>query len=311
MHICTKKCTQTLHTKVELVKLYENGFITTPFTLPPTATVSQVDKIKYKYGFSGVPITENGHMNELLLGIVTNRDIDFLENRSQILLRDVMTPFSELVVASNNSSSISSVLLSEYNSILIKSKKGKLPIVNESNELVGLMSRNDLLKNREYPNANKNANKKLRCGAAIGTHMPMDCKRFGALVEAGVDVVVIDSSQGNSKYQLDMVRYCKKTYPNIDIIGGNIVTQMQAKNLISAGVDGLRVGMGIGSICTTQEVTACGRPQASAVYHVAQYASKLGIAHFCTFLFIFVHICSFLIAFQISCDLFFFFCVYF
>jgi IMP dehydrogenase len=262
--------------QVELVKLYENGFITKPFTLPPTAPVSMIDKIKRKYGFSGVPITLHGNMNEELLGIVTNRDIDFLDDRS-IQVQKIMTPFSQLIVAYQNKQT-----LAEFNELLIRSKKGKLPIVasidaKNTHALVGLMSRSDLLKNREFPFANKDSKKKLRCAASIGTRMPEDCQRLHALVKAGVDAIVIDSSQGNSIYQLEMIRYCKKSYPNIDVIGGNIVTQMQAKNLISAGVDGIRVGMGIGSICTTQEVTACGRPQASAVYHVAQYAAKFGI----------------------------------
>eukprot|EP00484_Ammonia_sp_Unknown_P025211 CAMPEP_0197044288 /NCGR_PEP_ID=MMETSP1384-20130603/20377_1 /TAXON_ID=29189 /ORGANISM="Ammonia sp." /LENGTH=550 /DNA_ID=CAMNT_0042475721 /DNA_START=33 /DNA_END=1685 /DNA_ORIENTATION=- len=270
--------------EVELVKLYENGFITRPRTLSPKDPVSKVDKIKRKYGFSGVPITEHGKMRQKLVGMVTNRDIDFLEDRDT-LIEEVMTPFKDLTYVKEekfNESTVASIntLLSEalpkYNKIVIASKKGKLPIINGRDELVGLMSRSDLVTNREYPNANKDDKKRLRVAGAIGTR-EHDKQRLNALVQAGVDAVVIDSSQGDSVYQQNMIRYAKKQWPSVDVVGGNIVTVRQAFNLIKCGVDGLRVGMGIGSICTTQEVTACGRPQASAVYHVSNYSNRLSI----------------------------------
>eukprot|EP01083_Nonionella_stella_P014075 39557_1 len=271
--------------QVELVKLYENGFITKPRTLSPHEPVSKIDAIKAKYGFSGMPITEKGQMRQKLMGIVTNRDIDFLEDRGT-LIKNVMTPFRDIVYAQESKidqsvspSTINTILspsLPEYNRLLIESKKGKLPILNSNLELVGLMSRADLLTNRQYPMANKDPKKRLRCAAAIGTR-EYDKKRLNVLVEKGVDAIVIDSSQGDSVYQQNMIRYAKKQWPLVDVVGGNIVTVRQAYNLMSCGVDGLRVGMGIGSICTTQEVTACGRPQASAVYHVSNYASKLNI----------------------------------
>merc|ERR1712013_156630 len=241
-------------------------------TLRAEDPVSKIDTIKNKYGFSGVPITEHGKMNEKLVGIVTNRDIDFLEDRST-QISSVMTPFKDIIYASERKSDSSNDHLQEYNRVLINSKKGKLPILNAKDELVGLMSRSDLLTNQQYPDANKDAKKRLICAAAIGTR-DFDRKRLSALVEAGVDAVVIDSSQGDSAYQQNMVRFAKKQWPKVDVIGGNVVTVRQAFNLIKCGVDGLRVGMGIGSICTTQEVTACGRPQASAVYHVSNYANK-------------------------------------
>jgi len=258
--------------EVELVKLYENGFITKPRTLKPTDPVSKLDAIKRKYGFSGVPITANGKMGEKLVGLVTNRDIDFLEDRSTPI-KDVMTPFDSIIYATERKSDDG---LTEYNKVLIESKKGKMPILNDQHELVGLMSRSDLLTNQQFPDANKDGKKRLRCAAAIGTR-EFDKKRLNLLVEKGADAVVIDSSQGDSVYQQNMIRYAKKQWPSVDVVGGNIVTVKQAYHLIKCGVDGLRVGMGIGSICTTQEVTACGRPQASAVYHVANYSNKLAI----------------------------------
>jgi len=253
--------------EVQIVKRYENGFVTQPVVLGPNAKVSDIDVIKQKYGFTGVPITENGKMGSRLLGIVTNRDIDFIKDRTTPV-SEIMT--TDLVVGKEGCT------LEEANAVIRENKKGKLPIVNKDFELVALITRSDLIKNKNYPLASKDHNKQLLVGAAVGTR-ENDKLRVEALSKAGVNVIVIDSSQGDSVYQREMIQYIKKTQPQIEVIGGNIVTRLQAKHLIEYGVDGLKVGMGVGSICTTQEVTAVGRGQAASVYNVASYASQFGI----------------------------------
>lgn len=260
----------TIQEQVEMVKKvkrYENGFIADPVVLSPNHCIKDVIELKKSHGFSGIPITEDGTLNSKLIGIVTARDIDFEKDATK-KLSEVMT--QNLVTANVG------ISLSEANTILKTTKVGKLPIVDKDGKLKGLLARTDLKKNRDFPLATKNQNKQLRVGAAISSREE-DKIRLAELVKAGVDVVIIDAAQGYNKYQIDMIKYIKSLYPGLDVVGGNVVTEEQAEGLIKAGADGLRIGMGPGSICTTQETMASGRPQATAVYHTARMASKYGV----------------------------------
>jgi len=252
---------------VRRAKRFENGFITDPVVLSPNHRIRDVDSIKEKHGFSSIPITEDGTRNAKLIGIVTGRDTDFETDRN-IPLKDVMT--TDVVTAPEG------VSLHEANEILRKNKKGKLPIVDKKGRIVSMVCRRDLITNEEYPLASKDKQKRLLVGAALSTH-DEDKERLDELVKAGVDVVVIDSSQGDSVFQAEMIRYVKKRYPDLQVVAGNVVTERQSRRLIRAGADALRVGMGPGSICITQETVAVGRPQASAVYYCAKVGREEGV----------------------------------
>jgi len=256
--------------EVMQVKKFECGFIMDAKCIPPTMTLEELAALRRKSGFSGFPVTEDGRMGSKLLGLVTKRDSDFVKATSTARVCEIMTKLSDLVTAQEG------VSLQDANQILKDSKKGKLPVVSKAGRLIALMSRADLQKNADYPNATKDNNKQLMVAAAVGTR-PQDRERVRALVAAGVDAIIVDSSQGDSVFQHEMVKWMKADFPTLQVVAGNVVTKRQAKNLIDCGADALRVGMGIGSICTTQEVCACGRAQASAVYNVAKYAKSRGI----------------------------------
>jgi len=252
---------------VAAAKRFENGFITDPVVLGPDNTIRDADRIKEKHGFSSFPITEDGTLKGKVIGIVTGRDTDFEPNRD-LPLREVMT--KDIVTGRRGLS------LHKANDVLRRTKKGKLPIVDENGRLTAMVCRRDLITNEEYPRASKDENKRLLVGAALSTHEE-DKERLDALAEVGVDVVVIDASQGDSVFQANMIKYVKQKHPDIQVIAGNVVVGRQSRRLIAAGADALRVGMGPGSICITQETVAVGRPQASAVYHCAKVGREAGV----------------------------------
>lgn len=254
---------------VEQVKRYMNGFILKPYALAPDAPISAWYDLHDSKKVSGVLVTHNGNPRGKLLGIVCSKDVDYVKDRNAPV-SSCMVPRSKMVVAKFP------ISLPNAMSLLNDSRKGYLPVVNEHEEVMRLVSRRDAVKSRVFPHATVCSQGHLVCAAATSTREE-DKPRVHALVKAGVDVIVLDSSQGNTIYQIEFIRWLKATYPTTEVVAGNVVTQDQAKNLIDAGADGIRIGMGSGSICITQEILACGRPQASAVYKVASYCASRGV----------------------------------
>jgi len=256
--------------EVSKVKRFRSGFIMKPFCVSPNISISELDAIQARCGFKAFPVTSDGNMGSKLEGIITKRDTLFVESRHSTSVSKVMTKVGELKTATEG------IELKEAYNILKGAKKGYIPILGKQGQLVALIAASDIRKEDQFPLATKDHKGRLMVACAVGTR-PEDRDRVTQLVKAGVDAIVVDSSQGDSNFQRDMLRWMRATFPKLQIIGGNIVTRAQAKHLIDCGVDGLRVGMGIGSICTTQEVCACGRAQASAVYQVAKIARQHGI----------------------------------
>lgn len=251
--------------EVDKVKRSENGVITNPFSLTAEHTLKDADALMGKYKISGVPVCDGENH---LIGIITNRDLRFEV--------DFDKKISEAMTSENLITAPEGTTLDEAQEILRKYKIEKLPIVDAENHLKGLITIKDIEKAVRYPHAAKDANGRLLCGAAIGVTADA-LQRVDAVVKAGVDVVVLDSAHGHSKNILDKVREIKKAYPSLPVVVGNIATAEAAEDLIKAGADCIKVGIGPGSICTTRVIAGIGAPQITAIYDVSQVAKKYGI----------------------------------
>jgi IMP dehydrogenase len=248
--------------QIKKVKKSESGIIIDPIFIGPDASVAEADALMGEYRISGVPVVDQ---SQTLIGIITNRDMRFITDMS-LPVKEVMTP-APLVTAKKGTT------LEEAAKVLQKHKIEKLPIVDDAGKLIGLITIKDIEKKEQYPNANKDEFGRLRVAAAIGVGQ---LDRAKALVEAGVDVLVLDSAHGHSQGIIDTVKLIKKEL-DVDVIAGNIATGAAAQDLIDAGADGVKVGIGPGSICTTRIVAGVGVPQISAIDEVAQVANKAGV----------------------------------
>ncbi|MGQ4511858.1 IMP dehydrogenase [Streptomyces sp. DW26H14] len=250
--------------QVDLVKRSESGMVTDPITVRPDATLGEADELCAKFRISGVPVTD---ASGKLLGIVTNRDMAFESDRRR-QVREVMTPMP-LVTGKVGISGVDAMAL------LHRHKIEKLPLVDDEGVLKGLITVKDFVKAEQYPNAAKDAEGRLLVGAAVGAGQEaMD--RAQALVEAGVDFLVVDTSHGHNSNALGWMAKIKSTVP-VDVIGGNVATADGAKALLDAGVDGVKVGVGPGSICTTRVVAGIGVPQVTAIYEAATVCLDAGV----------------------------------
>ena len=250
--------------EVDKVKRSENGVITDPFYLSPEHTLKDADELMAKFRISGVPITEG----KKLVGIITNRDLKFEEDYSK-KIKECMT--SEHLVTAKEG-----VTMEEAKRILAKARVEKLPIVDENFNLKGLITIKDIEKQIKYPNSAKDDHGRLLCGAAIGITANV-LERTEALVNAKVDVVVLDSAHGHSANVLNCVKMIKEKYPDLQVIAGNVATGEATRALIEAGVDAVKVGIGPGSICTTRVVAGIGVPQITAVMDCYAVAKEYGI----------------------------------
>jgi IMP dehydrogenase len=251
--------------EVDKVKRSESGMIVAPITLPPTATLGQAKAIMANYHISGVPITEG----ERLVGILTNRDIRFANDHDDRPVTEYMTS-RNLVVASLGTT------LEEAQSILQRHRIEKLPLVDENYHLKGLITVKDIQKKRDYPWAAKDSNGRLLVGAAVGVGADM-LDRAAALIEAGVDVLSIDTAHGHSEMVLRAAEKLRGLYPDVSLLVGNVVTEEGTRDLIAAGADAIKVGVGAGSICTTRIVAGCGMPQLTAVMNCYRAAAEHGV----------------------------------
>ncbi len=243
--------------EVARVKRYESGVLRDPITVTPDTTVRKLLELSKQYGFSGFPVLQG----KVVVGIVTNRDLRF-ETRLDVPVSEVMTPRDRLITVNESAS------VEDGKALMHKHKLERVLVVNKNFELRGVMTVKDITKQTTFPNAARDAQGKLRVGAAVGVGEGTD-ERVELLVRAGVDTIVVDTAHGHSKGVIDRVRWVKKNYPQVDVIGGNIATGAAAKALADAGADAVKVGIGPGSICTTRIVTGVGVPQIYAINEVS------------------------------------------
>ena len=251
--------------EVAKVKRFESGVVKDPLTVPPGMSVRDVLALKRAHRFSGLPVVEGGKV----VGIVTNRDLRFETNLDQPVA-NIMTKGDKLVTVPEGAD------LEHAKELMHRHRLERVLVVNGAMELRGLITVKDILKSTEHPLACKDEHGRLRAGAAVGVASDNE-ERVEALVAAGVDVIVVDTSHGHSQGVLDRVQWVKKRHPHVQLIGGNVVTATGAKALIDHGADGIKVGIGPGSICTTRIVAGVGVPQISAIQDVLEAADKLGI----------------------------------
>ena len=251
--------------EVAKVKRFESGILKDPITIPPTMTVREVLNLTRTHKFSGLPVVENGKV----IGIVTNRDTRFETNLDQPVSA-IMTPQSRLVTVREGAS------LEEGRALMHKHRLERVLVLNDEGGLAGLITVKDMMKSTEHPLASKDGLGRLRVGAAIGVGAGTE-ERAALLAEAGVDVIVVDTAHGHSQGVLDRVNWVKKNFPQVEVIGGNIATAAAAKALVDAGADGVKVGIGPGSICTTRIVAGVGVPQITAVDNVATALAGSGV----------------------------------
>ena len=252
--------------QVDRVKRSENGVIVNPFFLAPENTVRDADELMGKYKISGVPICRDGK----LVGIITNRDMRFMTGE------DFAQPISKVMTHENLVTAPVGTTLKEAQDILRKHRIEKLPIVGNDGSLKGLITIKDIEKSVQYPNSARDDKGRLICGAAIGATADV-LDRVAALIEAQVDVVVLDSAHGHNSNVVNSVAKVKKAYPNVQLVAGNVATADATKALIEAGADCVKVGIGPGSICTTRVVAGIGVPQITAIYDSACAAAQYGI----------------------------------
>jgi IMP dehydrogenase len=251
--------------EVARVKRYESGVLRDPITISPGVPVRDVMTLSRQHGISGFPVVEDGRV----VGIVSGRDLRF-ETRLDAPVREIMTPRERLVTVGEHAS------LADAKALMHKHKLERVLVVNDAFELRGLFTVKDITKQTNFPDAARDAQGKLRVGAAVGVGEGTD-ERVEALVKAGVDVIVVDTAHGHSAGVLDRVRWVKRHFPQVDVIGGNIATGAAAQALVEAGADAVKVGIGPGSICTTRIVTGVGVPQIYAIEQVAAALKGSGV----------------------------------